>query len=37
MSAVTDNLIPANQITTALTPNMSRRTGNESDSIMKKY
>ena len=35
MSAVLDNLIPANHIATELTPNMSSRIGNESDSIMK--
>jgi hypothetical protein len=37
ISAVSDNLIPANHITTAHTPNMNRRIGSESDSIIKKY
>ena len=37
ISAVWDNLIPANQIATALTQNMSTRTVRESDSIIKKY
>jgi len=35
MSAVLDNLIPANHMGTALTPNMSSRIGIVSDSIIK--